>query len=70
MLKDDTLVRDTDKKEFAVSFHSHWSDIVSSDGETDYVKWVGGTGTGPHGAKYVSNSKGFGYHIKRLSLAR
>lgn len=67
MYSTDTLVRASDKKEFTVKFHSHWSDIVSTDGEEDYVKWMGGDGTvsvGPNRAEYVSHSKGHHYYIK------
>jgi hypothetical protein len=64
MYSTDTLVRQTDGKEFTVKHHGHWSDIVSSDGEVDYIKWLCGDGTGKSGAEYVSHSKGHGYYIK------
>lgn len=60
----DTLVRQPDGKEFTVKNHGHWSDIVSSDGEVDYIKWIGGAGTGQSGAEYVGHSKGHRYYIK------
>jgi len=57
-------VRTSDKKEFRVVVHSHWSDIEACDGsgETDHVKWSGeGLNEPEH---YVSHSKGHGYDVK------
>lgn len=35
------FVRESDNKIFTCTYVSHWSDIVSEDGETDSVKWLG-----------------------------
>jgi len=53
------LTRTTDGKKFRVAVLSHWSDIVSEDGETDSVKWYGGNKR----ALFVSASKGFSYEV-------
>lgn len=55
------LVRESDKKEFKVTFLSHWSDIVALDGETDSVKW--------YGPGYVSASKGHTYREKENAFS-
>lgn len=57
MTSDSILIRKTDGKKFKVTFLSHWSDIQSEDGETDYVKWG-------FDDIYVSNSKGFSYILE------
>ena len=51
------LIRDNDKKIFKVKFVSHWSSIVSDDGEIDTVKHL-------CGHEYVSAVKGFGYVLQ------
>lgn len=51
------LVRKSDGKKFHVTFLSHWSDIASDDGETDYVKWGWDN-------EYVSHSKGHSYLLE------
>lgn len=48
------FTRTSDGKTFTVTFYSHWTDIVSSDGEVDRVKWFGAE-------DYVSAEKGFTY---------
>lgn len=59
-----TYTRVGDGKVFKIKFYGHWTDIVSEDGETDSVKWLGGTGaTG--GEAYTSASKGFKYERTR-----
>jgi hypothetical protein len=35
------FTRSVDRKVFTVTFYSHWTDIVSADGEIDCVKWFG-----------------------------
>jgi len=57
MTEQSILIRSNDKKIFKVKFLSHWSSIVSDDGEIDTVKHLGGY-------EYVSTSKGFTYIIK------
>lgn len=57
MTSDGILIRKSDKKVFKVTFLSHWSDIKSEDGETDYVKWIGSD-------EYISHSKGHGYILQ------
>jgi hypothetical protein len=39
-----TLKREGDGKLFTVNFLSHWSEVVSEDGESFHVKWLGGDG--------------------------
>lgn len=57
MTIDSILIRQSDKKEFRVKYLSHWSSIISEDGETDTVKILGGR-------EYVSAYKGFGYYLQ------
>lgn len=38
------FIRNDDGKEFFEVLQSHWSDIMSRDGERDRVKWYGGDG--------------------------
>jgi hypothetical protein len=57
MTSESILIRDHDKKSFKVKIVSHWSLVVSDDGEFDTVKYMGGY-------VYVSMSKGFGYILQ------
>lgn len=61
MYSDSIIIRRSDKKEFKVTFLSHWSDIESVDGsEKDCVKWYG---NGPEGELYVSARAGHSYYF-------
>jgi len=53
MRSNSVLVRESDGKEFRVSFLSHWSLISSDDGESDSVKWYGPGYVGFKGNTYV-----------------
>jgi len=66
MLSSSILVRESDKKEFRITLHGHWSDIVACDGsgEVDRVKWTWGSGGPKDPEHYVSNRKGHGYIVK------
>ena len=57
MTSDSILIRLSDKKEFSVKYLSHWTSIISEDGETDTVKCLS-----IH--EYVSMYKGFSYLLK------
>lgn len=57
MNSDSILIRQNDKKEFMIKYLSHWSSILSEDGEADTVKLLGGR-------EYVSAYKGFTYILK------
>lgn len=52
MRSDSTLVRDSDGKEFRVTWLGHWSDIQAADGEKDSVKWYGPGYVGHKGNTY------------------
>lgn len=60
------LIREADNKRFHVKALSHWSEIVSDDGETDVVKWYGGGGSCQ---LYVSASKGYSYKVDEEGAA-
>ena len=48
------LVRKDDGKVFTVVFLSHWSDLLSEDGEKVSVKWFyGDTFIGSQGGQYI-----------------
>ena len=53
------LIRVNDNKEFTVKFLSHWSSIVSQDGEVDTIKLLD-----EHTHEYVSASKGYSYILQ------
>lgn len=54
MNKQTILIRSNDNKIFHPTDVAHWSSIISSDGETDLVKWIGAN-------IFVSNTKGYTY---------
>ena len=56
----DKLKRRSDGKVFEVTFHGHWSDIRSEDGEEDRVKWCWGDDAT---AEYISFNQGHLYTI-------
>lgn len=59
MYYDSIVVRKSDKKEFKVTFLSHWSDVESLDGlEKDSIKWYGNSS---EGELYISANKGYSY---------
>jgi hypothetical protein len=53
------LIRVQDKKIFKVKFLSHWSSIISDDGEVDTIKLLN-----EHTHEYVSMSKGHSYILQ------
>jgi hypothetical protein len=58
MLQGQKILRKSDQKIFTVIDVAHWSDIRANDGETDSVKWYGGSSDIEH---YVSQNKGHDY---------
>lgn len=48
------FARTSDGKEFFIILESHWSDVLSKDGEKDSIKWYGGD-------NYVGASSGYTY---------
>jgi hypothetical protein len=58
-MKNRIFIRESDRKVFKLMERGHWSTIQAEDGETDTVKWYGGSDV----LMYVSASKGFSYEL-------